>query len=74
MLMAIPLTTLSLSAADVPLARLKEMTARFAPAALRVNTSRLSAGDRTALQSLSRPGGSVDRIFLQQLERQPRSE
>ena len=67
MLMAIPLTTLSLSAADVPLARLKEMTARFAPAALRVDTSRLSAGDRTALPKLIEAGRVVNRIFLQQL-------
>jgi hypothetical protein len=65
--MAITLTTLSLSAADVPQARLKEMTARFAPAALRVDTSRLSAGDRAALPKLIEAGRVVNRIFLQQL-------
>ena len=59
--------TLSAFAADVPQAELQHMTARFAPVPLRVDTSRLSTGDRAALVKLIEAGRVVNRIFLQQL-------
>jgi hypothetical protein len=59
--------TLYAFAADVPQAELERMTARFAPVPLRVDTSRLSAGDRAALVKLIEAGRVVNRIFLQQL-------
>ncbi len=59
--------TLSISAADVPLAELRQALDRFAPAPLRVDTSKLSAGDRAALVKLIEAGRVVNRIFLQQL-------
>jgi hypothetical protein len=59
--------TLSAFAADVPQAELQRMTARFAPVPLRVNTSKLSSGDRAALVKLIEAGRAVNRIFLQQL-------
>src|ERR1700689_4086437 len=66
--LVIPLMTLSISAADAPsLASLEQMTARFAPVPLRVDTSKLSAGDRAALASLIQAGRVVNHIFLQQL-------
>lgn len=59
--------TLSAFAADIPQAELQHMTARFAPVPLRVDTSKLSAGDRAALAKLIEAGRVVNRIFLQQL-------
>ncbi len=61
------LMTLSVFAAEVSQAELQRMTARFAPAPLRVDTSKLSAGDRAALVKLIEAGRVVNRIFLQQL-------
>jgi hypothetical protein len=54
-------------AADVPLPRLEQMSARFAPVELRVDTSKLSAGDRAALRKLIEACRVVNHIFLQQL-------
>ena len=59
--------TLSAFAADVPQGELQHMTVRFAPVPLRVDTSKLSAGDRAALVKLIEAGRVVNRIFLQQL-------
>jgi Peptidase family M49 len=59
--------TLSAFAADVPQPELQHMSARFAPVPLRVDTARLSAGDRAALVKLIEAGRVVNRIFLQQL-------
>jgi hypothetical protein len=59
--------TMTLTAADVPLTQLEQMTARFAPVDLRVDTSRLSAGDRAALRKLIEASRVVNRIFMQQL-------
>jgi hypothetical protein len=59
--------TLSAVAAEVPQAEIERMTARFAPVPLRVDTSRLSAGDRAALAKLITAGRIVNRIFLGQL-------
>src|SRR5665213_1104784 len=58
---------LSISAAEVSLADIHGMTARFAPAPLRVDISKLSAGDRAALVELIEAGRVVNRIFMQQL-------
>lgn len=60
--------TIALSAAEIPsLAGLEQMTARFAPAPLRVDVSKLSAGDRAALTKLIEAGRVVNHIFLQQV-------
>ena len=42
------------------------MAARFAPTPIRVDTSRLSSGDRQALVKLIEAGRVIDQIFLQQ--------
>src|SRR3954465_12416960 len=49
------------------LARLKEMTARFAPTALHVDRSSLPAGDRAALAKLIEAGQVVNHLFMQQM-------
>ena len=48
------------------LAQLQRMTARFAPTTLRVDTSRLSSGDRQALVKLIEAGRIMDEVFLVQ--------
>jgi hypothetical protein len=48
------------------LAQLEKMTARFAPTPLRVDTSRLSAGDRQALVKLIEAGRLLDNVFMMQ--------
>ncbi|MDQ2773502.1 MAG: hypothetical protein M3Y57_01020 [Acidobacteriota bacterium] len=48
-------------------AKLDAMAARFSPTPLKVDTSRLSPGDRTALIKLIEAGRVIDDIFLQQL-------
>ena len=48
-------------------AELRAMAARFSPTPLKVDTSHLSAGDRTALIKLIEAGRVIDDIFLQQL-------
>jgi len=57
----------ALVTAVTTLPQLQEMTARFAPVALRVDTSKLSAGDRNALVKLIEAGRVVNHIFLQQI-------
>ena len=54
-------------AAVATLPRLQEMTARFAPVVLRVDTSKLSAGDRIALVKLIQAGRVINHIFLRQI-------
>jgi hypothetical protein len=54
-------------AAVTTLPQLQEMTARFAPVVLRVDTSKLSAGDRNALAKLIQAGRVINHIFLQQI-------
>jgi len=49
------------------LTQLKEMSARFAPVEMRVDTSALSAGDQKALVKLLEAARVVDHIFLTQL-------
>ena len=53
------------AAATLP--QLQQMTARFAPAVLRVDTSKLSPGDQKALVKLIDAGRVVNHIFLQQV-------
>jgi hypothetical protein len=49
------------------LAELKEMSARFVPTPLEVDTSGLSAGDKKALVRLIQAARVLDRLFLEQL-------
>src|SRR5271168_4203636 len=58
---------MTLSAADATLPQLQQMMAKFAPVDLRVDTSRLSPGDRTALARLIEASRVVDRLFLGQM-------
>jgi hypothetical protein len=53
--------------ASIDRAGLERMAAQFAPAPLRVDTSRLSPGDRQALVKLIDAGRVIDDIFLEQL-------
>src|SRR6202521_4399485 len=48
-------------------AQLEKMASRFAPTPLRVDTSRLSAGDRQALVKLIEAARILDGIFMQQM-------
>ena len=48
------------------LAQLQKMTARFAPTPLRVDTSKLSSGDRQALVKLIEAGRIMDDVFMVQ--------
>ena len=59
------LAMLVTAAATLP--QLQQMTARFAPALLQVDTSKLSPGDRAALIKLVDAGRVVNHIFLQQI-------
>src|SRR5271165_4297829 len=54
---------------DAPqdLAQLEKMTGRFAPTPLRVDTSRLSSGDRQALVKLIEAARILNDIFMQQM-------
>jgi len=61
------LLTMNLTAASSSLPQLKEMTGRFAPVELRADTSKLSAGDRAALQKLIEASRIINQIFLRQL-------
>src|SRR5579863_811189 len=49
------------------LAQLDSMTSRFAPAPLRVDTSRLSSGDRQALVKLIEAARILNNIFMKQI-------
>src|SRR3984957_18190247 len=48
-------------------AQLEKMTSRFAPTPLRVDTSRLSAGDRQALVKLIEAARILNDVFMQQM-------
>jgi hypothetical protein len=54
----------TISAQTLP--ELQKMTARFAPTQIKVDTSKLSSGDRQALPKLIEAGRIVNRIFMQQ--------
>ncbi len=49
------------------LAQLEKMASRFAPTPMRVDTSRLSSGDRQALVKLIEAARILDDIFMQQM-------
>src|SRR6185369_17511114 len=49
------------------LARLKQMSARFAPIPLKVDQSGLSTGDRAALAKLIEAARIVNQLFMQQM-------
>jgi hypothetical protein len=49
------------------LAQLQKMSARFAPTPLKVDTSKLPAGDRTALVKLIQAARLLNNVFLKQL-------
>ncbi len=61
------MTTLAFSATLPDLAQLEKMTARFQPTELRVDLSKLSAGDRSALVKLLGASSILNDIFLTQL-------
>src|SRR4051794_5813253 len=56
----------TLMAAIPDLSQLKQMIARYAPVPLRVDTSKLSAGDQKALARLVQAARGVDDLFLTQ--------
>ena len=70
-LLLLGVTTISVKAqknqALPDLAQLDKMANRFAPTPMRVDTSRLSAGDRRALVKLIEAARILDSIFLQQM-------
>src|SRR5215472_16135825 len=62
------LLTMAQDKTSIPdLARLKEMSARYAPTPLHVDQNGLSAGDRAALAKLIEAGQVVNHIFMQQV-------
>ena len=66
LLAAAILLPLAISAAVPDLAELNRMIARFAPAELKVDTSRLSTGDKQALTKLLEAARVIDKLFLNQ--------
>ena len=58
---------MTLSAADATLPQLQQMMAKFAPVDLKVDTSKLSPGDRAALAKLIEASRILDHIFLAQM-------
>ena len=61
------LLAMTLSAADATLPQLQQMMAKFAPVDLRVDTSKLSPGDRAALAKLIEASRILDHIFIGQM-------
>ncbi len=59
--------TTQMPAADATLPQLQQMTARFAPVDLKVDTSKLSPQDRLALRPLIEAARIMDTIFLRQV-------
>ena len=53
--------------AEAPITQLEQMMARYAPVEIRVDTSRLSAGDRAALTDLVRAARALNTTFMRQL-------
>jgi hypothetical protein len=72
-LIVLAVTVLPLASAQMPssgypnLEELKAMSARFAPTPMRVDTSRLSSGDRLALVKLIEAAKVLNTIFMRQL-------
>ncbi len=65
--MSIPARAQRNSTAVPDLAQLEKMISRFAPTPLRVDTSKLSAGDRQALVKLIEAARILNDIFMKQL-------
>ena len=63
----IPLGAASKKSALPDLAQLQKMAARFTPAPIRVDTSRLSSGDRQALIKMIQASRILNQIFMKQL-------
>src|SRR4051794_22725145 len=61
------ITAMTLSAADATLPQLQQMAAKFAPVELKVDTSKLSPGDRSALAKLIEASRILNHIFLGQM-------
>ena len=61
------LLAMTLSASDATLPELQQVIAKFAPVDLKVDTSHLSQGDKTALTKLVEASRILDRIFLSQM-------
>jgi len=59
--------TSNLPAAEAPITKLQQMISRYAPVEIRVDTSKLSPGDQTALKDLIRASRTLDTIFMKQL-------
>jgi hypothetical protein len=69
----LPVLLLGAAAAMPDLAQLEQMTARLAPVAIKVDTTRLSAGDRRALSKLVEAAHVMDGLFMDQLWSQNRA-
>ena len=54
-------------AADATLPQLQQMTSRFAPVELKVDTSKLTPQDQQALKALIHAARLIDTIFLRQV-------
>src|SRR5579884_2850311 len=59
--------TSNLPAAEAPITELQQMISRYAPVEIRVDASRLSPGDQTALKELIRASRTLNAIFMKQL-------
>ena len=64
---AMTLSATILSASDATLPQLRQMMAKFAPVDLRVDTSKLSLGDRAALAKLIEASRILNHLFLGQM-------
>lgn len=65
MRLAVFLIAMTLTAAST--GELKRMSARFAPTRLRVDSSKLSAGDKKALAKLLEAAKAIDSLYIRQL-------
>ncbi len=65
-ILSLPAIAQKRSATAPDLAQLQKMAARFAPTPLRVDTSKLSSGDRQALGKLIEASRIINDIFLEQ--------
>jgi hypothetical protein len=59
--------TTNVPAAEAPITELQQMTSRYAPVEIRVDTSKLSARDGAALKNLIRAARVLNTIFMRQL-------
>ncbi|HKS71999.1 MAG TPA: hypothetical protein VJQ82_02305 [Terriglobales bacterium] len=65
--LAVPHATAQKASSTPDLAQLQHMTSRFAPTSLRVDTSKLSSGDRRALVKLIEASRILNTVFIKQL-------